>query len=176
MKWRCLSRLAVAGAVLATGVAVATPAPAAVTYDPVAKTGFVGAADLRHAFGWSAATLASRAGGVAFDHDFFTDDSYSVGCGGRTYPVLHHREFGRYELTDAVVRRSSAGYGNGISGFRLTGAAFGISGTSVAPAIGQPCPEGKGATIDAVRLVSSAAGWTLTVRSGDVSRRLLASD
>jgi hypothetical protein len=184
MSWRCLSRSAVAGATLAAGVAISAPASAAVTYDPATRTGLVAAADVRQAFGWTPAMLASRAGGVAFDHDFWTDDTYSVVCGKRTYPVVHHREFGRYELTDAVVRsgghRATTGYGGKtITGFRLDGASFGISGTSVAPAVGRPCPAGqgraKGTTIEALRLVSSATGWALAARSGDVRRRLLTS-
>jgi hypothetical protein len=181
MDGRCLSRLAVAGAVLVAGTTFATPASAAVSYDPGRKTGFVGTADVRRAFGWTAAMLAARADGVAFDHDFWTDDTYSVVCGKRVYPVVHHRIYGRYELSDAVVRRdgprSAAGYGAGVTGFRLSGAIAGISGTSVAPAIGRPCPAGRvpGSTIDELRLVSSATGWTLAVSSGDLRRQLLAS-
>jgi hypothetical protein len=209
MSLRCLFRLSLAGATLAAGVVFAAPASAAVQYDPASRTGFVGAADVRRAFGWTAAMLAARAGGVAFDHDFWTDDTYSVVCGKRTYPVVHHKEYGHYELTEAVVRgagaRSAAGYGGGITGFRLGGATSGISGTSVAPAVGQPCPTGKGpgqglgqgagqglgqragqgpgrgrgqdprqgATIDELRLVSSATGWALAARSGEVSHRIL---
>jgi hypothetical protein len=177
---RCVFRLAVAGAVLATGIASATPAAAAVTYDPVAKTGLVGAADVRRAFGWTAATLAARAGAVAFDHAFWTDDTYAVTCGGREYPVVHHKQYGHYELTDSVVRRgprADTGYGTVVTGFRLAGAWAGISGTSVAPAVGQPCPAGRvpGATIDEVRLVSSATGWALRASWGKVRRELVRS-
>lgn len=178
---RCVSRLVVLGAALATGVApAAAPASAGVTYDPDARTGFVAGADLRRAFGWSAATLTARAGDVAFDHDFWTDDTYSATCGPARVPVVHHREFGRYELADAVVRRdgprSSTGYGDGVTGFRLTGASFGISGTSVAPAVGQSCPGRPGTTIGALKLVSTAAGWALAARSGETRRELLSGD
>jgi hypothetical protein len=180
MSWRCLSRLAVAGAILAAGTASATPATAAVTYDPATRTGLVGSADVRKAFGWSAAVLATRAGGIAFDHGFWTNDTYSVVCGNRRFPVVHPRVFGRYELADAVIRRSgsrtSTGYGAGVTGFRLTGARAGVSGTSVAPAVGQPCPAAgavPGSRIKALRLVSTAAGWTLGVSSGAVHRELL---
>jgi hypothetical protein len=181
MYGRCLSRLAVAGAVLAAGTTVATPASAAVSYDPGSKTGFVGTADVRRALGWTAAMLAARADRVAFDHDFWTDDTYSVVCGKRVYSVVHHRVYGRYELSDAVVRRhqprSALGYGAGVTGFRLGGASSGISGTSVAPVVGRACPAGRvpGSTIDELRLVSSATGWTLAVSSGDLRRRLLTS-
>jgi hypothetical protein len=177
--YRRISLLAVTGLTAATGLAVAAPAAAAVTYDPGTKTGAVDSADVRKAFGWTAAMLAARAGGVAFDHEFWTDDTYAVGCGGRTVPVVHHRDFGRYELSDVVVGgggpRAHLGYAGSVTGFRLTGPSSGISGTSVAPAVGQPCPAGQGPAIDVVRLVSSATGWTLAVRSGDVRRELRVS-
>ena len=178
---RCVSRLVVLGAALATGIApAAAPASAAVTYDQDAKTGFVAAADVRQAFGWTAATLTARAGTVAFDHDFWTDDTYSVRCGAATLPVVHHREFGRYELTDTVVRRgqprTSTGYGDAVTGFRLTGASSGISGTSVPPAAGQPCPGRPGVTIAGVKLARTATGWALAARSGETRRELLSGD
>jgi hypothetical protein len=177
MSRRC-PRLAVAGAILTIGVAFAAPASAAVRYDPETKTGFVDTADVRQAFGWTTATLVLRAGGVAFDHEFWTDDTYAVACGGRVHPVVHHRVSGRFELIHAVVRRDgprpSTGYG--ITGFRLTGASSGISGTSLPPAVGRPCPAGPGwvpgSTVDKLRLVSSATGWSLVVRSGG-DRRVL---
>jgi hypothetical protein len=179
MSRRC-PRLAVAGAILITGIGFAAPASAAVRYDPEAKTGFVDTADVRRAFGWTTATLVLRAGGVAFDQEFWTDDTYSVACAGRVHPVVHHRVYGRFELIDAVVRRdgprSSTGYGDGITGFRLTGASSGISGTSVPPALGRPCPAGPGSApgskIDELHLVFSVTGWSLVVRSVE-DRRVL---
>jgi hypothetical protein len=177
MSRRC-SRLAVAGAILTTGIAFAAPASAAVRYDPEAKRGFVDTADVRQAFGWTTATLVLRADGVAFDQEFWTDDTYSVSCAGRVHPVVHHRLYGRFELIDAVVRRDRPGPSTGyrITGFRLTGARSGISGTSLPPALGRPCPAGPGgvpgSTIDKIHLVSSATGWSLAVRSGD-DRRVL---
>jgi hypothetical protein len=176
---RRLPQLAVAGAVLAAGIAFAAPASAAVTYDPLTRTGFVGSADVQKAFGWSDEALASRASAVVFDHDFWTDDTYSVACGNQVFPVVHHREFGRYELTDAVVldrqRGSRTGYAGKPVGFRLAGAHAGISGTSVPPAVGQPCPggEARGSAIDRVHLDSSASGWSLTLRFDDASHEIL---
>jgi hypothetical protein len=140
----------------------ATPAPASVRYDPETKTGFVGSADVRQAFGWSGRELASRAAGLVFEHDFWTDDTYRATCGARVVPVVHHRDFGRFDLID------TAGY----TGFRISGARSGISGTSVPPAAGQPCPGDQGETIGKVRLVSSTTGWKLTVTSAGESRTL----
>lgn len=177
---RRLSRLAVAGATLATGLAFADPAAAAPRYDPEAKTGFVDRRDVRKAFGWTGAELAERADTVVFDHDFWSDDTYSVTCGAEAFPVVHHRDFGRYELADTVAheggRGAAVGYHGRLTGFRLTGAINGISGTSVAPEPGQPCPAEEpapGSTIVEVHLVSSVTGWALAVRSGDLQRRLL---
>jgi hypothetical protein len=113
---------------------------------------------------------------VGFDQDFWADDQYTVACGPRTFPVVHHREFGRFELVDTVVRErqrgATKGYSGTLTGFRITGARSGISGTSVAPAAGQPCPQ-AGPAITAVRLVSTTVGWALSVRSGTQSRELL---
>jgi hypothetical protein len=153
-----LSPLAVA---TATVLALANPA-ASVRYDPETKTGFVGSADVRKVFGWSSRELASNASGLVFGEDFWTDDNYRATCGAKVVPVVHHRDFGRFELIDTVSYK----------GFRITGARFGISGTSVPPGPGQPCPDGKGPTITRVRLVSSTTGGKLTVASGDRSRTL----
>ncbi|PRY33155.1 hypothetical protein [Pseudosporangium ferrugineum] len=171
-------QLTAAGASLAAGIGYATPAAAAVRYDPRTKTGFAGAADVRKAFGWSDATLTARAGALTFSHDFWTRDTYSVSCGKGTFPVRHDREFGRYELADRVVREprrdAPAGYERSrrTTGFRITGPYAGISGTSVPPAVGDPCPEPRGTTILRLRRVSTATGWSLSVSYGTTGRVL----
>jgi hypothetical protein len=151
--------LAVAAATLITA---ANPASAPVRYDPETKTGFVGASDVRKAFGWSGRELSSRASRLVFDHDFWTDDTYRATCGEREIRVVHHRDFGHFELIDTVT----------YEGFRISGPRLGISGTSVPPAAGQPCPDNRSETIGKVRLVSSTTGWKLTVSSDGQSRTL----
>lgn len=155
-------------ALLTTAAQLVVPAPP-VQYDPATRTGVVTGGAVREAFGWDRRTLAARAPGVEFDHDFWTDDTYSATCGDRTYALVHHREFGRYELSGGVT-----GKGYGSPDFRITGAYAGISGTSVAPRTGQPCPARPGTTISRLRLTATATGWSLSATSGDVSRRLLA--
>ncbi|WP_250030286.1 hypothetical protein [Paractinoplanes maris] len=172
-----LLRLATAGAALAAVVGAAAPASAAVTYDPRTMKGYVGRGDVLKAFGWTDATLAAKASGLVFDHDFWTNDTYTVACGKKAFPVVHYREFGRYELRDATVQnnaRGAAGYAGKVAGFWLTGPRFGISGTTVPPAAGQPCPSTtQGTTITSAKLVSSVKGWALAITSGDDNRRLL---
>jgi hypothetical protein len=178
---RRLLRLAVAAAILAAGIAFAAPASASVTYDPETKTGTVAESDVRSAFGWTGATLAAKASGLVFDHDFWTDDTYSVACGDHVFPMVHRSEFGRFELADSLThdgRRGTSGYaGATLTGFRLTGPRLGISGTTVPPMAGQPCPADQapspGSTIDTATLVSTATGWALAVSSGDVRHELL---
>jgi hypothetical protein len=163
-------------ALLTVGAApapTAGAAPASIDYDISAKTGYVGAADVRAAYGWTVPTLGARAGGLVFNHDFWTDDTYAVSCGGPAFRVVHHREFGRYEIADKPSYQR-VGYGRKLLGFRLTGPVAGISGTSVRPGRGQPCPaEGAGTTITSTRLVSTAKGCALSVTSRDVRRELL---
>ena len=85
---------------------------------------------------------------------------------------MHHEEYGNFQLSDTVVR-SPGGY-HRLAGFRITGAHSGISGTTVPPTVGQPCPEeGRGATIERATLVSSTSGWDLAASSGGVSHQLL---
>lgn len=167
---RRLFRLAVAGATIAVGIAPATPAAAAVTYDPETETGFVGGSDVQRAFGWSDATLAARAAGIVFKHEMWTTDTYAVSCGAGTFPLVHARTFGWFQLTRSVAHRG--GYHRRPVGFRLTGPFLGISGTTVPPMAGQPCPDLPGATMITVDPVSSVTGWALTANSGDDRRRL----
>ncbi|MEV6299772.1 hypothetical protein AB0M02_10250 [Actinoplanes sp. NPDC051861] len=109
----------------------ASPAYGAVKFDPQTGTGFVDRADVRKAFGWDDAALNARAGDVEFGYRTSTDDVYSVMCGRRTIRVPHQRVSSSTALKVRVER----------DGFALDGAVAGISGTSVAPAVGFPCPD-----------------------------------
>ena len=165
-------------AILAVSVVPAAPAAAAVRYDPVARSGFADAADVRAAFGWSEATLSRRAGRLTFGHQFFTRDTYAVWCGTGPFPVAHERDYGRYELTGVAVREPRRGAPTGyagqgrLTGFRISGPHAGISGTSVAPAAGQPCPTSRGPRITRADLVSTTTGWSLAVRFSATERVL----
>jgi len=171
-------RLSVAAATFAAALGYAAPAAAAVRYDPGSQSGSAGAADVRQAFGWSEAKLEARAPGLVFGHEFWTADRYSVSCGKGSFAIRHEREFGRYELAGVAVREprrgSSTAYGQQppLAAFRIDGPRAGVSGTSVAPAVGQPCPEPRGPRITRAELVSTTTGWSLTVSSGAVSRVL----
>lgn len=175
---RRIFQVTVAGATVAASLGYAVPAEASVRYDPGTKSGFADATDVQKAFGWSDARLAAHAAGLVFSHDFWTEDTYSVSCGKGSFPVEHQREFGRLELTDRPVREprrgTSSGYGRRprLVGFRIAGPYAGISGTSVAPTVGQPCPEPRGPRITRADLVSTTTGWSLTVSFGGAGRVL----
>jgi len=172
-----LFRLVVTGAALAAAVGTAAPAAASVTYDPKTMKGYAAAGDVRKAFKWSEATLNQRAPKLVFNHDFWTDDNYTVTCGKRVFPTSHHREFGRFELRHAVVkdkqRGAPKGYGGKLLGVWITGPSMGISGTSMGPAVGQPCADGEPGTTTAVKLLSTKVGWALSVTSGNDYRQLV---
>jgi hypothetical protein len=173
MEPRRLSRIAAGGLTFAAVLGTAVPAYAEVGYDPGKKTGFVGAADLKAAFGWDDATLAERATGVEFEQNYWERDNYDMTCGGGpVFPIAHPKVGARYDLLD-VVTRDDSGYGK-VSGFRITGSHRGVSGTSYLPGVGEPCPDGEGATtVTSKVLTSSEAGWSLVANSGDDSRELL---
>ena len=153
--------------VLLTVAGLGVPA-APVRYDPEARTGFVEGRAVQRAFGWDRRELTANAPGVEFQQDFWTDDVYAATCGGsRTYRVVHHREFGRFELVDVLTGRRY-----GTPGFRITGARAGISGTSAAPVAGAPCPDRAGARITRLRLTATTSGWALSATSGDDNREL----
>jgi hypothetical protein len=164
--------LVLAGAALAGGALFATPAAATVKFDPATKTGFVGKLDVQRSFGWDDAALRARTGRITFTYDTLTKDTYSVVCGragNRPFTVLHDRVFARDFLNAVVVRDTTAAP----SGFRITGAGTGISGTTVGPTVGLPCPEeGKGKTVRSARVVSTAFTGTLSANFGGVSKTL----
>jgi hypothetical protein len=176
-----LLRLATVGAALAATVAAAAPASAAVTYDPQTKKGYVARGDLQKAFGWTDATLSAKASTLVFNHDFWTNDTYTVACGKTPFPVVHYREFGRYELRNAAVldkgRGTTKGYSGRLVGFWITGPSFGISGTSVPPTVGQPCPDPtKGPKVTSSRRTATVTGWALSVSAGEDNRRLVTKE
>jgi hypothetical protein len=163
-----LPQLAAAGVALAVGLA-----PASVTFDPESNSGYVGATEVRKAFGWSAAALTERAAGVAFQHGFWGEDTYTVSCGGRAFRMVHQHDYGHYEL-NVTPTRANSGYRD-VTGFRIDGAYAGISGTTPPPSPGDPCPQEQagGLKITKSVLVTSVSTWSLTAVWKDLSRQLL---
>lgn len=162
-----------AGAVIAGAVLSASPARAEVTFDFAAYTGYAGAAELRYAFGWNDATLRQRAAGVALTMSTLIQDVYSVVCGAAGTPAVrtvHAREFGTMFLTKTVDRAA----GGAVRGLRITGSDTGISGTTVPPARGLPCPGGdpEAGTVRAAAVVSTTKTLALNAESGSATRQL----
>jgi hypothetical protein len=157
--------------ILAGGILAAAPAHAEVAFDFAANTGTVGADEMRQSFGWDAGTVRARATGVEFAKDILVQDVYSVVCGpAGTPPVrtVHARQFAKEFLTMSVDR-DKAGE---VRGFRITGAEAGISGTTVPPTPGLPCPApGTGSVTSAV-VVSTTTTLTLLATSGDTTHDL----
>ncbi|WP_127509679.1 hypothetical protein [Actinoplanes solisilvae] len=173
---KVLFRLGVAGAALAAGLGVAAPASAAVTYDPKTMKGFAGSGDVRKAFGWTEAQLAAKTPALEFVHGFWLDGNFSVGCGKVTFPATYRLEAGYMQLRHAAVvdsgRAAATGYARKVTGFWITGASMGVSGTAQPPQLGQACPGGRKGKVTKMTKVSQKRGWGLNVVSGNDGRRL----
>jgi hypothetical protein len=178
MSLRRITQLAVISVILFTGLGYAAPVAASVRYLPQTKSGFIGADTVQRAFGWDAAKLAARASEVSFSHQFLTTDAYVIWCGEQSFPLNHQREFGSFRLRDVVVKkpyhgsRAADGRGSGLVGFQISGPSSALSGTTVPPRVGEPCLEVRGTSISRIDLVSTIAGWSLTVSSGGLVRTL----
>jgi hypothetical protein len=128
---------------------LATPAFAAVTFDPSTGTGFVGKGEVQRAFTWNNKQLQDFARGVSFSYD--TTDSYSAVCtwttgegtrGERTHNVSHKFSSVALSAVDADPRQTK-GQKQQFTGFILSG--FGpTSETGSAPVVGGPCMGNQG--------------------------------
>ncbi|GGN05264.1 hypothetical protein FHR83_001376 [Actinoplanes campanulatus] len=143
------------------------PAHAKVTFDFGTNTGFVDAEDVRRAFDWDAATLRAKAKRLEFEHLKLVQDSYAVVCGeagARPVRAVHTAQDAKEFLTVKVVRRTGT---REVTGFRIVRAYAGISGTTVPPEPGTPCPEPTpDEKVRTSRLVSTTVTTTLVVKSG----------
>lgn len=146
----------IAGAVAAA--ALATTAYAAVIFDGISGTGFVGKGDVQLAFGWNNAQLQSNAPGVTFSYQ--SQKTYDVTCewDTGTRNVVHHLiTIPRKQNINSAVAYD-ARTRNQITGFTLTG--FGdttVTGPDV-PAVGESCPGNQPGEVTAVIEVGGAAG------------------
>ncbi|MBO3737047.1 hypothetical protein [Actinoplanes flavus] len=153
--------------IVMAALALPGPAHAKVTFDFATNTGFVDAEDVRQAFDWDAATLRARAKGLEFEHVKLVQDVYAVVCaraGARPVRAVHTAQDAKEFLTVTVVRAAGT---RKITGFRIVKAYAGISGTTVPPTPGTPCPEPKpDDQVRTSRLVSTTVTTTLVAKSG----------
>jgi hypothetical protein len=143
---------------------LATVAIAAVTFDPVTGTGFVGKGDVQTAFGWNNQQLQQNADGVGFTFDQST--RYSIVCqwvtgegtpGEKPHEVTHKRTF---QVNSAIAYDTRTR--NQITGFNLNGFGSDISPMPV-PAEGGSClGYGAEGTIKSVSVISSEGGLYVT--------------
>jgi hypothetical protein len=143
---------------------LATPAFAAVTFDPDTGKGFVGKGDVQLAFTWNNKQLQDYALGVSFSFD--TTDSYSAVCtwttaegkpGEQTHNVSHKFSSAVLSAVDADPRQTKGQ--KQFTGFILSG--FGpTSETGSAPVVGGPCMgnQGHGGVWSSVTSTGSTGG------------------
>lgn len=144
---------------------LASPAMAAVTFDPANGTGFVGKGDVQLALGLNNAQLQAQAAGLQFTFEssavYAVTVEWTTGEGTKaekTHIVEHKRTISVNDSVNYDARKV-----NQVTGFLLTG--FGSQSESVTvPEVGAAWSNGDGneATITSVELVSST-GSTLKV-------------
>lgn len=156
--------------------ALTSVANAAVTFDNVSGTGFVGKGDVQLAFGWNNSQLQERASGVSFG--YFVSTAYEAVCvwttgegrrGEKTHRVTHK---GVYSLSNSI--NVDTRVRNQITGFFLTGYPnAGTADTGAAPVAGAPCPgnEGHDGVWENVSVSEQADGLVVTygTKSVDLS-------
>jgi hypothetical protein len=151
-----------AAAVFTASLALASPASAAVTFNPATGAGFVGKGDVQLAFNWNNANLQKNASGVSFN--YASTDSYEATCtwttgegtrGEKVHNVDHNKSTSVSSAIsyDARVR-------NQITGFNLTGLGTTTTTGGEVPVVGGTCPGNPGTdgTWTAVALTGSTGG------------------
>lgn len=150
-----------AATAFAATLALATPATAAVTFDPATGSGFVGKGDVQLAMTWNNQQLQKNASGITFSYE--SEEDYSAECewvtgegtrGKKTHKVSHKQST---SVVNAVAY--DARVKNQITGFNLKG--FGVSSSSGSvPVVGGACPgnAGHGGTWSSVELTGSSSG------------------
>jgi hypothetical protein len=157
---------AVTGTAGVAGGVLAPAASAAVRFDPVTKTGFVDAEDVRKAFGWDVETLTRNAPEVGFTHHVGKEQVYSVLCERDVRAgVSHNPGSTSADLAAVVTVDLSTG---DLSGFRLTGATSGASSMNVRPEAGHPCPTEGGGVVQRATYVHTTTTQALSAEFRDV--------
>lgn len=149
-----------AASTFAAALALATPASAAVTFDPASGTGFVGKGDVQTALVWNNQQLQNNASAVTFS--YLSEDLYSARCewftgGGPKGEKLHEVTYKRQTSVQSTVAYDLR-MKNQITGFNLT--SLGTTTTSGrVPLVGEACQgDGREGTWAAVELTSSSGG------------------
>ncbi|MBT2522080.1 hypothetical protein [Arthrobacter sp. ISL-28] len=149
-----------AATAFAATLALATPATAAVTFDPATGTGFVGKGDVQTALVWNNQQLQKNASAISFSYE--SEDLYSARCEwvtgeGTKGEQLHQVTYKRHTSVQSTVAYDPR-VRNQITGFNLTG--FGTTTTSgTVPVVGEACQgDGREGTWTAVELTSSSGG------------------
>lgn len=129
----------------AAALALATPATAAVTFDPGTGTGFVGKGDVQLAFGWNNSQLQTQAGGVSFATVSETVSEQSWECTNTKNEKTQERERTTTTTTSGVVSHVARDGKKQVTGFNLTGYSPTAteSSTTEGPAVNS-CPATPG--------------------------------
>jgi len=158
-----MRKLITVGALLAAVALSASGASAAVTFDQITGTGFVGKGDVQLVYGWNNHQLQANAANVSFSYS--SEDKYSAVCtfttgegtrGERIHNISHKRTAQVNNTVERELRKNKLG---DVTGFTLTGYGAQSSSGSV-PVLGGPCQgnSGHGGEWTSVEQTGSSGG------------------
>ncbi|MEU8663420.1 hypothetical protein [Actinoplanes philippinensis] len=137
-----------------------------IRFDPATNTGFVGAEDVRKAFGWDEAGLVRNAPEVGFTYHVGKEAIYAVTCEKGIRIEAGHNPGSTSAGLDAMVAWETPG--RTLTGFRITGVSSGASSMDVPPEPGLPCPDDKGGEIRSARYLNTIVTTGLSAEFRDV--------
>lgn len=134
----------IAATTFVASLAFAAPASAAVTFDPVTGTGFVGKGDVQQVFVWSNAELQKSAGQVSFATESAEVTEVSWECTNQKNEKIQERARTTSTSKTALVSHIARDNKKQITGFKLTGPGqvLSSSSTTEGPAVNS-CPAGQ---------------------------------
>jgi hypothetical protein len=125
--------------VAAAALVAASPALAAVSFDPATGTGHVDKADVEAAFGWREATFQANARKLSFHLESSASWTWDCTIDGQVVTIVSDQQASR-AVGDVAT---GTGRHGGVSGFDLTG----FAAASGAPTNPASCPSGSPANV-----------------------------
>lgn len=166
-------KFTVKSAVAVITAAAAAAAFAAVTFEPVSGTGFVGKGDVQLAFGWNNKQLQDNATFVTFSTEQSTQ--YSITCewetvtGGKNSKIIEHVvTIKKNRNVQGAVNADPRAGRSQFTGFNLFGYGAVTETGGVAPKVGDACPMAN-ESAEVTEVTANSTPLTLSVNYGGVA-------
>lgn len=166
-------KFSIKSAVAVVATVAAAAAFAAVTFEPVSGSGFVGKGDVQLAFGWNNKQLQDNASFVTFSTEQTTQ--YSVTCewetitGGKESKVIPHAvTIKKSRNVQGAVNADPRVGKSQFTGFNLHGYGPATETGGMVPVVGESCPMAH-ATAEVTEVTATSSPLTLSAVYGGVA-------